>query len=96
MDAKHQKARDLFNTEPVKLEDMQEGDFIRCGGWSRPRLVVHADENAQGNVVFLADPDDRFDSVHRRLDRDEYDQRGGDGSWLRLPNLRKLWEENQG
>lgn len=88
--------RTLFDTEPVTLAQMETGDFVRCSGWSRPRQIVHSDENADGRVVFMADPDERFETKPRRLDRAEYEDRGGDGNWLRYPNLRQLWETAQG
>jgi hypothetical protein len=88
--------RQVFDTSPVTLDTMEVGDFVRCAGWSRPRLVMHGDENASGRVVMLADPDKRFSEAHRKLDRDEYNARGGDGNWVKYPNLRRLWEASKG
>lgn len=82
--------REIFRTEPVALKDVEVGDFVRCSGWSRPRLVLSRDANESGPTIFLADPDVRFEKEPRRVDREEFEQRG---AWVRYPELRKLWRD---
>jgi len=84
------KPREIFNKEPIESFDSIElGDVIACSGWSRGRVVEHVDAEESGPVLFLADPDDRYAEGPRRVDRAEYDGRGG---WHRYAGLRALWK----
>lgn len=86
--------REIFEAESIEsFDSITVGDVIACSGWSRGRVVVKADANEDGAVLFLADPDDRFVEAPRRVDRENYDSRGG---WRRYPALSALWKKATG
>jgi len=87
--------RKLLEVEPVERDDVEAGDFIRAGGWSKPRLVEHTDVNGSGKVLFLAEHDtSRVDKPGIRIvDKTEWERRSG---WVRYPNLRRIWDAAHG
>lgn len=87
--------RQVMDTVEVPAEDfetLEVGDLVRCQGWSRPRVIVNAEENAGGKYIFLADPDSRFDEAPRRIEGPEFQQRG---PWVKYPHLGQLWRSFQ-
>lgn len=76
-------------------EDVQEGDWIAASGWTRPRRVEFIDQQADGPVICVADPDPfrTNPSGVRRIDRNGWVMRG---SWRQFPNLRLLWDAAHG
>lgn len=87
--------RKLLDVEPVERDDVEAGDFIRAGHWTKPRLVEYADVNGSGKVLFLAEHDTgRVDREGIRIvDKEEWERRDG---WVRYPNLRRLWDAAHG
>lgn len=83
--------RTILDVEPVERSDVESGDFIRAGSWTKPRRVEHVDVNSGGNVLFLAEHDTgRIDKNGLRIVDDiEWVRRDG---WVRYPNLRRLWD----
>ena len=84
--------REVMATEAIAIEDfetLEEGDFIKCDGWSRPRVIVKEEMNGQGKYFFLADPDPRFVEKPRKVDGAQFQQKG---SWVKYPKLSMLWK----
>lgn len=87
--------RKLLDAEPVERNDIEAGDFIRAGSWTKPRRVEHVDIQGDGLVLFLAEHDTGridFNGV-RRVCAVEWERREG---WVRYPNLRRLWDAAHG
>lgn len=85
--------RSLFATETVVFEDIALGDVIACSSWKRGRVVINADENEDGKVFFLADPDPTYAEAPRRMDLAHFQNRSG---WRRYPALSALWKKATG
>lgn len=87
--------RHLMNAIGTSMADLQEGDFVKAGGWSKPRLVERIETCQDGRVVFLAEHDPDRVNAHgiRRVDPDEWMRRDG---WVRYPNLGALWRAAHG
>jgi len=72
------------------FSELREGDFVRPKSWSRPRVIVLAEENGEGRVYHLADPD-HFPE-YRKLTLPEFQNRSG---WVCYPSLSRLYRGYQ-
>jgi hypothetical protein len=82
--------RSLFATEPLQFSDIAVGDVIASSNWSRGRVVVNQDENNNGKVFYLADPDETYAEGPRRLDQAAFNERG---QWRRYEALSAIWKK---
>jgi len=81
--------RRICSREGVEMGDVVVGDFVQASGWSKPRLVVHVDEDASGPILHMAE---RHGGI-RRVDTDAWDCRG---RWARWVELSRLWRAANG
>ncbi len=82
-------ARNLFESETVEWDAVEENDWITCG-WKRPRLVQEIVEVGGSKVLYLAEPEADRQSVgeYRVITVDEWHERD---RWVRFPKMRILW-----
>lgn len=82
-------ARNLFRSEPVDWEKVEENDWISCG-WNRPRLVQEVVEVDGQKVLYLAEPDAERWSVgeFRTVTFEDWNARE---AWVRFPWMRVIW-----
>lgn len=88
--------RSLLDFEPLtSFDEVKEGDWVAAGNWTRPRRVELEEHRNDERVMFLADPDPKFEESQgvRAVNRSEFEARE---PWRRYPNLRKLWDSTQG
>lgn len=81
--------RMIFDEEMIESQaSIQIGDWVRTTSWTRPRQVVALEKD---DYFVLAEPDEtRQDDYRcRKVDRHRFRC----GTWLRMPDLRTLWEE---
>lgn len=70
-------SRKILDVEQVSLDEVAVGDLIAAPAWSRPRLVMSIDMNAEGRTLAMEEPDASRANEHglRIVSADEWTKR---------------------